>query len=530
MGTAKVASYVLASCFLIPPVASSANDEFDSVWLIKDAVKEIVTGEKGCGGWCITGACMHMEYKTIDMGFFDIDIPWTLIISPKFSHGNPETVVSVYPNVGNEPWYEWRETFGVAAAETTSTLIGDFVGLADEMTGNHGSQDGYGATQSTTYKDVDIIGHPLAAVLNNLNNDGSVKPNPADETETVFIWTRQNGQVGIPNPADTDDALLSCDHIQTTGNWWNPSYRFRCERLINMNATLDDLQDPDQQSGISGDAGTFLDSYGDTAEFSGQLESFFNDTLIYDAMNTADDVADNLKKLEQAVEITEGAMTTIEIASASSSSGVTAALDAFGVGLEYTVGNRVLCPTLTKPFIPYYLSYMDIPWRMGYPLADFDKTTTILNPFSSDRIGESSMTFSGFFNEPSTVPETWGHLYPRQGSLAQSSDSKASAVFATRAMHVLNNSVPNQTRIGIPLPGKPGSVLSLGSPKWQMIHPVEKSCRIDLYEPSSVSNPVDYIEADEEARYAWVYWRQYECCGNTKGEYLDSFDIIEICL
>ena len=49
------------------------------------------------------------------------------------------------------------------------------------------------------------------------------------------------------------------------------------------------------------------------------------------------------------------------------------------------VGDSPFCPVNSTPFEPYYLSGGDVyPWRIGYPVADSEKSLTILNPLSRD--------------------------------------------------------------------------------------------------------------------------------------------------
>ena len=90
------------------------------------------------------------------------------------------------------------------------------------------------------------------------------------------------------------------------------------------------------------------------------------------------------------------------------------------------VGKSPFCPVNSTPFEPYYLSGGDVyPWRIGYPVADSEKSLTILNPLSRDVIGPTTKrdreaeTVIGKVLEKiaealrELFRERWGHVYPR---------------------------------------------------------------------------------------------------------------------
>ena len=186
-------------------------------------------------------------------------------------------------------------------------------------------------------------------------------------------------------------------------------------------------------------------------------------------------------------------------------------LDAALSAVGGKVGDSPFCPVNSTPFEPYYLSGGDVyPWRIGYPVADSEKSLTILNPLSRDIIGPTTMrdkeaeTVIGKVLEKiaeavrELFRERWGHIYPREGSVDQRDSAKIGAVVAQRAVDLLAEKEKPTGRIyRIPRYRMKGVA-------WSKMYPVETSCHKNVANTGSeVDRPYDM--------YAWTVWTQHDC-------------------
>lgn len=99
--------------------------------------------------------------------------------------------------------------------------------------------------------------------------------------------------------------------------------------------------------------------------------------------------------------------------------------DNFGVGFGVKM-DRLLCLNDIKLFFPYYLSGPDaLFWRSGWPITDAPHTLTMLNPLSTDRIGRTG--------------ELWGHVYPRHGFVNNDHPGRVAPTLSYRGAHLLGD-------------------------------------------------------------------------------------------
>ena len=186
-------------------------------------------------------------------------------------------------------------------------------------------------------------------------------------------------------------------------------------------------------------------------------------------------------------------------------------LDAALSAVGGKVGDSPFCPVNSTPFEPYYLSGGDVyPWRIGYPVADSEKSLTILNPLSRDVIGPTTKrdkqaeTVIGKVLEKiaealhELFRERWGHIYPREGSVDQRDSAKIGAVVAQRAVDLLAEKEKPTGRIyRIPRYRMRGVA-------WSKMYPVETSCQRNIANTGTeVDRPYDM--------YAWTVWTQHDC-------------------
>ena len=186
-------------------------------------------------------------------------------------------------------------------------------------------------------------------------------------------------------------------------------------------------------------------------------------------------------------------------------------IDAALSSINGKVGDSPFCPVNSTPFEPYYLSGGDVyPWRVGYPVADSEKSLTILNPLSRDVIGptterdKQAETVIGKVLEKiaealhELFRERWGHIYPREGSVDQRDSAKIGAVVAQRTVDLLAEKEKPTGRIyRIPRYRMRGVA-------WSKMYPVETSCHKNIANTGTeVDRPYDM--------YAWTVWTQHDC-------------------
>lgn len=186
-------------------------------------------------------------------------------------------------------------------------------------------------------------------------------------------------------------------------------------------------------------------------------------------------------------------------------------IDAALSSINGKVGDSPFCPVNSTPFEPYYLSGGDVyPWRIGYPVADSEKSLTILNPLSRDVIGPTTKRDKQAEGVIAKVlekimeavrelfRERWGHIYPREGSVDQRDSAKIGAVVAQRAVDLLaEKEIPTGRIYRIPRYRMRGVA-------WSKMYPVETSCHKNVANTGTeVDRPYDM--------YAWTVWTQHDC-------------------
>lgn len=216
---------------------------------------------------------------------------------------------------------------------------------------------------------------------------------------------------------------------------------------------------------------------------------------------------------------------------------------------EITSQFPFLCKSKVDPLFPYFASELDaLPWRSGLP----DSLTLEAITPGLREIGPDAF-------------RTWGSVYPRSGFVNQSDDTRAAAVIAQRAIDVVTRE--GQPHVYVPyghdgpkemvwgdrwaqtkedcqkeggrwkeisdniwqcreqrsVQWMPGS--NEKTDQWQMISPVsDQSC-------GPFGDPDDWEDRQSnDGRYAWLYWRPYQCCIPGPGKFLTSISIPKVCL
>ena len=196
-------------------------------------------------------------------------------------------------------------------------------------------------------------------------------------------------------------------------------------------------------------------------------------------------------------------------------SAVSTAASSF-LGLTGSLGIQVFCPSAARSFVPYYQSALDpIAWRFGIPEMLYPEALTP----GRREIG----------NWPTL---TWGHVYPRAGSIGTTDDPKAAAVAAQRAADFITR--PNQPHVYLPSVGRPRGGYWPASPvlentdnhRWQMLTPI-RSSRCEIF---GAGGNWSGGKVDTRGNYAWILWRKYSCCTARSGVFLSSIETARVCL
>ncbi len=459
------------SSFVEPPPGmdpDSGSDSFKLFNLLGTSLEGMF--DEKCGGYCITGACAHLNWGiSLFHGLY-----FYTIISPKLEHAMPELLITSYDSVGNEPFYEWRETFGKIVS-TANTTTGSMLGIFDGLQMGRPDPNQQGVHQTVSSKEVDIIGHPLT-LLPDIVNDGGKTKIPDYQLPQYKKLTQ------LTNPKTEDKA---------TGK--------KADGFFDVD--LDKMKIPSM-----GDVVNYIKEKAKAAIAALNIVKKIREyAALYQTIK-------NIKKIMNTV------LDTFRASAAAATSGMSEI-----VSPRYRAP-RLFCPTKVQPIQPYYLSFMDaFWWRSGYPITDgplsgTDHTMDIINPLSMDTLQKVSS------KSELLTKEIWGHLYPRDGSINQSHDAKTASVLAWRALDVLQTSVKDGYRVGVELP------TGGGNGKWQLIYPQVKSCRDDPYYPQEEDKTIDSLLPSSKGGYAWNYYRTYSCCSNEKGDKIASVDFVKICI
>ena len=441
--------------------AEMADRSESPTYNLADLVETSILGifEEECGDYCVIGLCAHLRWS---IGWSGIKI-WT-VISPRIRHAMPTLLVSSYDHPGREPFAEWRNTFGVALEATNELVVGPvLLGSPTGLNGGRAEPVQQDTHQSLSYKEVDILGHPTAIIPEILSLDGSIASNWAGSYQVPSVNSLPSS--GDVANGDSED--------------WN----------------IEEMYDNAMASLL------------ETIE--GELRAAF---LALDVIATLDEIRQNIQKLRDLVAFIQNAMQLAEAAWRGSVWGNF-------VNPRFRVPN-FFCPVDVTALQPHYLSYADgFWWRSGWPLTDgpisgSNHTLDIMNPMSDDGLPTEA---------DGADLSTWGHMYPREGTVNNNHDAKTASVLAWRAMDVLKNDVRAGTggyRVGVPLPD--GVRTSPG--KWKMIYPENKVCRDTPYYPDN-NLTEDFMRPSVNGGYSWNYYGVYTCCSNTRGRFLGTFEL-----
>ncbi len=132
-----------------------------------------------CLSWCFTGVCVWLRCT-----FFACSVE----TSPRYKHNNPDLVVTVYDELGADPWIEmntWYATFQVSMANTVMGWLTP-ISIAG---GGHQTEGASGSDledMSLRFKEGSAYGHPMAN-LGNYTSGMALCPSEATAYAPYFL-------------------------------------------------------------------------------------------------------------------------------------------------------------------------------------------------------------------------------------------------------------------------------------------------------------------------------------------------------
>ena len=367
---------------------------------------------------------------------------WTLHVG----HTVPAMVNQSHPYLDEMPWEDYSRLLGSAYRAASEAIVHvGFLGLADnvEIGAGRYKHHKFGKHYAPQHYESALIGHPAMIIF---QKTGGGEKSGGGNGGSGSSASSPEKQKAPSNPTNSR-------YFQGTGN---------VPRNNGGNAgNGNGQQQPPPGAG-------FLNRWQNKGSGQGQFTDQERQSLGYDETMSQIDGAD----------YTNYDYTNDTVASA---------VD----GYDVSTGGRYFCTLPYTPFWPYYLSGLDsILWRHGWPLVDLHR---IWNPlWPGPRIAPSTGTI---------LPETWGHLYPRYGTVDHVDDAKASAVIARRGLDILAD--PQIGRVYWPTTAPSGVA-------WSKVYPEQVSCHKNIAHTGT--------KRIEERQYAWTSWFYATCDLDERGQ------------
>ncbi len=173
-------------------------------------------------------------------------------------------------------------------------------------------------------------------------------------------------------------------------------------------------------------------------------------------------------------------------------------------------------PAQGQPLIPYYQSMLDtVMWRgLGHELS---YAAEIASALTISPIGNGLID--------------WGSVYPLEGKIGTSNDSKAAAVLALRAAILADytNSDPTfiaghvyqkiSDRCGLHCKVSPVKANS-DKTQFQLIYPIEETGKNTCEVFGKTVTYGQSMETKTNGAYAWIVWRYYQGCRDGDGRFI----------
>ena len=151
--------------------------EAEPTTITTDEIIESITLDRSCLNYCITGVCVWLR-----CGLSGCSIETSI----RVAHYNPDLVVSVYDEPGDNPWQEMEALFGSLDTGIVSGIVSTFHDAF--VGGGHRTEGGNQATdQSLRFKEVTAIGHPFSSISDFIAGTSFYCPSEAESFNPYLL-------------------------------------------------------------------------------------------------------------------------------------------------------------------------------------------------------------------------------------------------------------------------------------------------------------------------------------------------------
>lgn len=175
-----------------------------------DIVAQTTSAALACMRWMPVGMCFWLRCS-----LFSCSIEPSI----KVGHYNPDLVVSVYNELGGNPWAEIRATLGLAQRAAATGLLGGLMPIPLDSAGNRteGTADRRDH-RNLVFRETDAIGHPLSTLSGVVAGTGTLCPSQA----TSFVPYFSSGFDALAWRQEIPEILYPASWVpglREVGNW-----------------------------------------------------------------------------------------------------------------------------------------------------------------------------------------------------------------------------------------------------------------------------------------------------------------------
>lgn len=163
-------------CMLCIQCAYAGPEVVPTEVTLADIIAAPVT-DNTCHAYCFTGVCVWM---TCTIFGCDIDT------SPRVRHNNPDFIVSTFDEPGTNPWVDANAIYSSLNINMTEIWV-DVFRSDVEPAGGSQVEGGSGVDNSLRWKEVDVLGHPVASIAAEIAGSGFWCPSETDAYYPYYL-------------------------------------------------------------------------------------------------------------------------------------------------------------------------------------------------------------------------------------------------------------------------------------------------------------------------------------------------------